>query len=75
MSNLTEPSHDRLLESLDSLSYTRFVESSISSNPCDGYVIGFRLGVFLSGDEARSASVLREREKREREVSIIIRSH
>ena len=42
---------------------------------CYGYVIGFRLGVFLSGDEARSASVLREREKREREVSIIIRSH
>ena len=28
-----------------------------------------------SGDEARSASVLREREKREREVSISIRSH
>ena len=76
MSNLTEPSHDRELESLDSLSYTRFVESTISSNPCDGYVIGFRLGLFfLSGDEARSASVLRERVKREREVSIRIRSH
>jgi len=37
--------------------------------------LAFASVFFLSGDEARSASVLREREKREREVSIIIRSH
>lgn len=61
--------------SLDSLSLQRFVESSITISNSGGYVIGFRLSVFLSGDESRSASVLREREKREREVSIIIRSH
>ena len=61
--------------SLDSLSHTRFVESSITISNSGGYVIGVSLSVFLSGDEARSASVLREREKREREVSIRIRSH
>lgn len=54
--------------SLDSLSHTRFVESSITISNSGGYVIGVSLSVFLSGDEARSASVLREREKREREV-------
>ena len=75
VSNLTEPSHGRELESLDSLSDTRFVESSISSNPCDGYVIGFPRFVFSLWWRSKYASVLRERVKREREVRIRFRSH
>ena len=34
--------------SLDSLSHTRFVESSITISNSGGYVIGFRLSMFFS---------------------------